>query len=147
MRKLQKEEKLRRGTFDKSKIRVPLTFEPLTAIPDPLMNLEPDEMQYFKLCADVMLSNGTLTSADVPGITRAARMYGIYLQALKEIKLHGSEQTTKTGFRTKSGAFTVFTECEKLLSNFERSQGMNLISRSRLPKPDPPKGKNKFEEI
>ena len=126
---------------------MPLTFEPLTSIPEPMMTLEPDEMEYFRHCSEIMISNHTLTSADVPGLSRAAHWYGIYKKMLQEIKLHGAEQTTKTGFVTKSGAFTVAVDCEKQLSSFERSQGLNLVSRSKLPKVDPPKGKNKFDAL
>lgn len=146
MKKLTIAEKKRRGTFDRSKIRTPLTFKPLTEIPEPMTELDPGERGYFDLCAEVMISNGTLTSADVPGMERAAKMWGIYQKALGEVKKLGCYQTTKNGYTAKNGPFQVLCEAEKLLTSWERSQGLTIVSRSKLPPPTPPQKPNPFDE-
>lgn len=111
------------------------------------MDLEPDELQYFNLCAEVMISNNTLTSADIPSLTRASKMYGVYQQAMKDIEVHGCYQVTQSGYTAKNGYFQVLTDAEKMLSSFEKCQGLNLVSRSKLPPIEPPKKKNPFDGI
>jgi len=147
MKKLTEKEKKIRGTFEASKIRTPLTFEPLTKIPEPMMKLGPIEMEYFQHCAEIMISNHTLTSADVPGLSRAANIYRIYRQAIEDINVHGCYQVTQSGYTAKNGYFQVLTDAEKHLTSFERSQGLNLVSRSKLPPPPPAPEKNPFDEI
>jgi len=128
-----KERKTRQGTFRQDRNKKLHTLQPLTFIPKPLMDLNKYEHEYYNLCCEILLSNGTLTAADILGISRAAKTYGIYQKALEELANHGSYQTTKSGYTTKSGPFVVVADCEKLLTTFERSQGLNLISRSKLP--------------
>ncbi|MFZ4521474.1 MAG: P27 family phage terminase small subunit [Bacteroidales bacterium] len=147
MKRLTKAEKLIRGTFDPSKIRPVLTSNPLLAIPDPMTKLSSVEMEYYRLCAEIMISNHTLTSADIPGLTRAAAMFAIFEQAKQDIAIHGCYQTTQSGYTAKNGYFQVLCDAEKMLTSFERGQGLNLVSRSKLPPPPDPKIPNSFDDI
>jgi len=147
MKKLSIQEKKLRGTFDPSKVRKLATFDLLTEIPEPTQDLAPDELAYFRACCEAMISNHTLSGAYIPGISRAARMYGIYLQALKDIQVHGCYQTTQSGYTAKNGYFQVLTDAEKSLTAFERSNGLNLASFSKLPEQPAPKKSNPFDEI
>ena len=141
------QEKQKQGTYRKSRESVPLTFQPLTEIPNPFFELSDVELKYFNLCCQVLISNNTLTIADTMGISRAARTYGIYLKALQDIEKFGSQQTTSTGYTTKSGAWVVAADCEKILTGFEKSQGLNLVSRSKLPPAPKAECWSEFDEI
>jgi phage terminase small subunit len=147
MKRLTKAEKMIRGTFEASKIKKPLNFLPLETVPEPMMKLHPVEMEYYQLCAECMVGNNTLTSADLPGLTRAAKMYGIFQQALKDIEKNGCYQVAKSGYNSPNAYFMVLINSEKMLTAWERSQGLNLVSRSKLPEPPPPPEINPFDEF
>jgi hypothetical protein len=85
MKKLTIAEKRIRGTLDQSKIKKPMTFEPLDEIPAPMTRLGAVEMRYYNLVAEILVNSKTLTMAEVPGMTRAAEFYGIFQKAKKEI--------------------------------------------------------------
>jgi len=147
MKKLTKQEKINRGTYDPSKERQTLTFAPLKRMPNPTMDLNEIELQYFHNVCRAMLSNKTLTGADVPCITRACKMYSLYCRSLEDVNKFGAYQTTATGYTAKSGYFQVLIDTEKALQAFERSMGLNILSRSKLPTPAPEIRKNAFDKL
>ena len=146
MKRLTVKEKKIRGTYRPSEIHQPVTHEPLTKIPEPMMNLSPDGMRYFTNCCETMLSGRTLTAAEIPAICRAAKLYESYLKAVEAVEIHGTWQTTATGFTTRTGCFQVMCDCEKGLASFERNLGLTTVSRSKLPPAPEPKKKNPFDE-
>lgn len=147
MKKLSKSEKQRRGTYDPSKERQLYTFSPLTTIPAPTIELTPAELAYFNQCCEAMISSRTLTGAYIPGISRAAKMYGHYLMASEQVAVHGTIQTTQSGYTAKNGYFQVLCDCEKNLASFEKSMGLNIVSQSKLPPPSPVECYTLIDEI
>lgn len=137
MQKLLKIEKIRRGTFESCKIRKTLSFAPLTTMPKPPDNLTDVGVKYFSDVCSSMISDRTLTSAYVPGIERAAKWYEIFVTSQREVEEKGGYQVTKTGYTAKSAAFQILCDTEKILSAFERSNGLNLFGHSKLPEAPP----------
>jgi len=142
-----KQQKITAGTHRPNREKKISVSQRLTFIPKPMMELTGDEYKYYDLCCSVLLHNGTLTPGDIPGISRASKTFQIYLEALKEVSKSGASQRTKSGFTSKSGAFLVVADCEKLLQNFEKSQGLNLLSRMKLPEPKQGKFYTEIDEL
>jgi phage terminase small subunit len=147
MKKLTIQEKKRRGTYERCKERKSLSFDALNQVPEPLMELSKVEQSYFDLCANAMIHERTLTGAFIPALTRAASTYGIYCQALEGIKQHGAYQVTQGGYSTKNGYSVVLNDCEKSLAAFERSMGLCLVSKSKLPPAPEIKRYGPFDEL
>ena len=106
-------------------------------MPTPPSDLTEIGVKYFNDCCESMISDRTLTSAYVPGIERAARWYEIFVTSQREVQEKGGYQVTKTGYTAKSAAFQILCDTEKILSAFERSNGLNLFGHSKLPEAPP----------
>lgn len=145
MRKTTKKEKILAGTFQPCRDKVLVTTDPLTEIPDPDYELDPVELTYFTRCASLLIAAGTLTDGDVPGMTRASSWFGIWQNCLADIRQHGAWQTTNSGWSAKTAAFQAANDAEKNLTAWERSQGLNLTSRAKLPPPPEPKQVNPID--
>ena len=147
MRKLTKERKMMQGTYDRSKEKPVMTMDPLTEIPEPMYPLNEVEAGYFNHCAGIMLQNKTLTASDIPGLTRASSWYGIYTKALEDVAVHGCYTVSSNGYSAKSGYLTVLAQAQSILDSWERSQGLNLVSRSKIPPPPPAQLPDPFANI
>lgn len=146
MIKLTTEEKKKRGTLAKSRERDILSFDPLSAVPEPAFTLDEIGIQYFTRFCNILLSNKTLTIADIPIITRAAKWFVIFTIAEHEVTKVGSWQKTKTGYTQKTGAFTVMADADDRVMKIEALYGMNLTARTKINLPKTEK-KNPFDEI
>jgi P27 family predicted phage terminase small subunit len=124
-----------------------LVIEPLEKRPEPMHKLDPVALVYFNHCADLLIASKVLTAADVPGMTRAATWYSIFCKALEDVERDGPVQITSTGYGAKSANYSVMTESERILSTWERSVGLNVAGRSKLPPPPAKKDKNPFDEL
>ena len=78
---LSVKEKIKRGTLEKSKVSEKLSYDSLNEVPDPLEELDQKSSRYYYYICEVLLSSGLLTSADIPAITQAAILYGIFSDA------------------------------------------------------------------
>ena len=134
------------GTLQKCRVKNNPTYEPLTEIPAPSFDLNDFGMDYFAQFCNILLSNKTLTMADIPGITRNARMFELYKEADDGVRKDGAVQVTKTGYTAKTGYFVTMTDAMDRIEKFEALYGMNLASRLKMNLPKPAK-KNAFEEI
>lgn len=148
MKKLTTEEKIKRGTLVKHREQVNhFTTQPLITRPEPMHPLGEIERRYYDFCADLLIGANVLTMADVPGLTRAATWYKTYCDALEQVTKYGAIQETSTGYTTKTGAYSVLTESERILSTWERSVGLNVAGRAKLPPPPQPVKSNPFDEL
>lgn len=146
MQKTTIEEKTKRGTLRPDRVRK-MSFPPLREVPNPTFELSPVELKYFRDCCASMIEDGTLAEAFLPAITRASRMYGIYEESCRDVEKYGMVQKTSTGYTQKSGYFTVMTDAFQILLNFEKSMGLNLVTKSRLPDMRKPEEPNPFDTI
>jgi len=146
MNELTNKEKLQRGTLKKSRVKSCLSYEPLKKVPRPAFGLSHIGMDYFSKFCKILISIESLTMADVPGITRAARWYEIYKEAENDIIVHGSVQVTSTGYTQQTGYFSVMEKAEDRILKFEALYGMNLTARTKINLPKPEK-KNPFDDI
>lgn len=146
MRKLSTSEKVSRGTLKKSREKANPTYDPLDHVPQPSFELNKDGREYFRQFCRILLSKNMLTSADIPGITRAARWYELYKQADESVSEKGAVQVTATGYTQQTGYFTVMEKSEDRLIKFEALYGMNLTSRMKINLPKPEK-KNEFSDV
>lgn len=145
MKKLSNTEKEKRGTLRKSRIKETLSYLPLTKVPTPAFTLNKYGLDYFKRFCSILLSNKSLTIADIPIITRASKYYEIFIEADNGVKKYGAVQTTKTGYTAKNGYFVTMTDAEKRLTEIEALYGMNLTARIKINIPKEEK-KNRAEE-
>jgi P27 family predicted phage terminase small subunit len=146
MRKISDEEKVKQGTIKKSRIKQELNYDPLGSIPAPAFKLNKDGVEFYERFCSILISNRTLTVADIPGITRAARWFEMYKDADKHILKEGPVQTTSTGYTQQTGWFTVMEKTEDRILKFEALYGMNLTARTKINLPKPEK-KNDFDGI
>ena len=146
MNKKTTEQKKIQGTLKKSREKSELNYEPLTSIPAPSFDLNVDGQTYFDQFCGILISNSTLTAADVPGITRAARWFELYKEADANVLARGSVQVTSTGYTQQTGYFTVMEKSEDRLIKFEALYGMNLTARTKINIPKP-KEKNPFDDV
>jgi phage terminase small subunit len=119
----------------------------LQDIPSPSYQLNETELAYFAEAAELLIMAGTLTAADVPGMTRAASWFGIWKRCLAEIEVTGIWQTTKSGYTAKSAPFQAGMDAEKSLTSWEKSVGLNISGRAKLPPPPPVKEHNPFDDL
>ena len=120
------------GTLRKHRQTQVLNFDSLTEVPDPLEGLLEDAQRYYNFICGVLISNGSLTIADIPAITQAAKLYGIFSLASAKVDEGGWEQTAKTGFRAKSADYVVMTDAYKNIKYFENLYGFNLSARGKI---------------
>jgi len=130
--RLTQEQKFQRGTLQKCRIKDSLTYEPLNELPAPAFELNEKGRDYFNRFCTILLSNKTLTIADIPIITRASKYYEIFIEANEGVKEYGAVQTTKTGYTAKNGYFVTMTDAEKRITEIEALYGMNLTARIRI---------------
>lgn len=135
------------GTLRPDRDRTPLTCEPLNEVPQPFAPLSDTGKRYFQAVCEVLLSNGTLTAADLPAITRAAEIYEFYVDAKKAVRELGAWTTTQSGYTSKSAPWQVMTDAEKALASFERSFGLTLAARAKLPPAPVKEGPNPFDQF
>jgi len=140
------EQKQKQGTLKKSREKAILTYDPLIKVPSPTFKLTTIGRSYFTRFCQILISNKTLTVADIPLITRTARWYEIYKQSDKDVAEHGAVQITSTGYTQKSGYLTVMTDAEDRIVKSENLYGMNLSARTKINLPKTEK-KNPFDEI
>ena len=146
MRKKTPEVKRLQGTLKISREKSELTYEPLTSVPAPSFNLTKPGQIYFDQFCEILISNKTLTVADVPIITRCARWFEIYKEADDLVMVHGASQVTTTGYTQKSGYFTVMADADDRVTKIEALYGMNLTARTKIGLPKQKK-ENPFDEI
>lgn len=139
-------EKIKRGTNQRCRMTNELSYAPLTEVPAPSFALNAHGKTYFRNFCMILLSNQTLTAADIPGITRAARWFELYCEADEVVREKGPVQVTSTGYTQQTGYYTVMEKAEDRIIKFEGLYGMNLTSRTKINVP-PAKKKNEFEEI
>jgi P27 family predicted phage terminase small subunit len=132
-----KQQKIITGTFRKDRVKVGLTFAPLKEIPEPFEPLKEHGAKYFRAVCECLISNKTLTAADIPAVSRAAQQYAMYCCAVDGIRKHGAFQETKSGYTAKNAYFQILQDCEKVLQGFERAYGLTLSSRLKFDLPDP----------
>lgn len=135
------------GTYREDRQKYLESVNPLQDIPEPSYPLNETELQYFNEVAELLIIQGTLTAADIPGTTRAASWYGIWQTCLEEVEKRGIWQTTQSGYTAKTAAFQSMLDAEKFLSAWERSVGLNISGRAKLPPAPIPKEKNPFDEF
>ena len=135
------------GTLKISREKSELTYDPLTSIPAPAFKLSDEGLKYFERFCEILISNKTLTIADVPVISRAARWFEIYTEADINVRLHGASQVTSTGYTQKSGYFTVMADADDRVTKIEALYGMNLTARTKINIPKPDKGNNPIDDI
>jgi P27 family predicted phage terminase small subunit len=140
------EEKKKKGTIRKDRIATLLSYDPLVKIPKPAFTLNKDGRKYFNRFCQILLSNKTLTIADVPIITRAARYFEIFSEANENVLEKGAVQKTKTGYTAKNGYFVTMTDAEKRVTDIEALYGMNLSARMKINIPKPEK-ENPFKNV
>ncbi|MCX6252779.1 MAG: P27 family phage terminase small subunit [Bacteroidetes bacterium] len=146
MKKTTNNEKLIKGTLQKCRVKENLSYDPLNEIPKPEFDLNADGKEYFESFCSILLSNRTLTDADIPIITRAARYYELYKEADKGIKVNGAVQITQSGYSAKTGHFVAMLDAEKRITEIEALYGMNLTARGKINIPKTEK-KNAFDLI
>ena len=128
-----KEEKEASGTLQKCReVDHPLTFNALVRVPSPPEYLEGYAVEFFTYYAGVLLSVKMLTASDMLELEGASIAYGEMRNAYDEIKRSGSIQTTSTGYKQKSAAWTVFSDARKILGEFSNKYGLNVVSRQRI---------------
>ena len=126
------EQKIMQGTLRKSRIKRTLNFTPLNFIPKPLEELDKAGMQYYKYVCELLLSNKTLTSADIGAVTMAGKFYSVFSLAAENVKIHGYYQKTQSGYTSKNAHFQTMMDSNKALKEFESLYGLNLSSRLKL---------------
>ena len=132
-----KQQKIITGTFRQDRVKTGLTFEPLSEIPEPFEVLREHGAKYFRAVCECLISNKTLTAADIPAVTRAAQQYAMYCGAVDGIRKNGAYQETKSGYTAKNAYFQILQDCEKVLQGFERAYGLTLSSRLKFDLPEP----------
>ena len=140
------EEKKIKKTARKDREIYSLSYDPISEVPEPAFDLNADGQKYFGRFCQILLSNKTLTIADIPIITRAAMYYEIFSDARDSVRINGATQITKTGYTAKNGYFVTMTDAEKRVTEIEALYGMNLTARTKINLPKPEK-KNAFDEI
>lgn len=139
-------EKAKQGTLRKSREREALNYEPLEVIPEPLKKLDDTAMVYFNFICEILLSNKTLTNADVPAVSNAAKYYSIFDKASDMVETEGYCQTTQSGYTAKNAHFQVMNDARKAIMDFENLYGFNLASRGRINIPKT-KEKGKLDKL
>jgi len=125
-------QKMMQGTLKKSRIKNTINFTPLAFIPKPLEELDKVGRQYYDYVCELLLSNKTLTSADIGALTMAAKIYSVFSLAAENVKIHGYFQKTPRGYTSKNAHFQTMMDSNKALKEFESLYGLNLSSRLKL---------------
>lgn len=120
------------GTLQPCREKNLIDFEPVFEIPEPLSKLDQPGQEFFEYVCSLLISNKQLTTADLPAITRAAGIWEIFIQAKAACSKHGYYQETKTGYQAKNVHWQVLTDAEKILTGFEKSFGLTVLSRSKI---------------
>ena len=126
------QQKMLSGTLQKCRMKNPVEYEPLKEIPDPLSKLDNPGKEFFEYVCSLLISNKQLTTADIPAITRAAGIWEIFMQAKSNCSKYGYFQETKSGYSAKNAHIQALVDCEKILTAFEKSYGLTLLSRSKI---------------
>ena len=109
-----------------------LNYNPIRSIPEPLEDLKPNARYYYNYICQVLISNKSLTAADVPAITQAAILYGIFSDASAMITKEGYFQMTQSGYTAKNAHMQVMNDAYKSIKFFENLYGFNLASRGKI---------------
>ncbi len=120
------------GTIQPCREKNPIDFEPVLEVPEPLSKLDKPGKEFFEYVCSLLISNKQLTTADLPAITRAAGIWEIFMQAKSACQEHGYYQETKSGYTAKNAHWQVLTDAEKILTGFEKSFGLTVLSRSKI---------------
>lgn len=120
------------GTLQKCRMKNPVEYEPVKEIPEPLSKLDKPGSEFFEFVCSLLISNKQLSTADIPAITRAASVWGIFMEAKENCSKYGYFQETKSGYTAKNAHIQALVDCEKILTAFEKSYGLTLLSRSKI---------------
>jgi len=120
------------GTSQPCREKNLIDFEPLFEVPESLSKLDKPGQEFFKYVCSLLISNKQLTTGDIPAISRAAGIWEIFVQAKTACSKHGYYQETKSGYTAKNAHFQVLVDAEKILTGFEKSFGLTVLSRSKI---------------
>ena len=120
------------GTLQPCREKKLLDFEAFFEVTEPLSKLDKPGREFFEYVCSLLISNKQLTTADLPAITRAAGIWEIFIQAQLACQKNGYYQETKSGYTAKNAHWQVLTDAEKLLTGFEKSFGLTILSRSKI---------------
>lgn len=140
-------QKMISGTYRPDREPSGMTFEPLQSVPAPFENLSQTSQRYYQNVCSCLLSNQTLTAADIPIVTRAAQIFGQWCDAMGDIEKNGTIQRTQSGYTAKTAAFTIAIDCDKQLTSFEKSYGLNLSARQKMDIPIQKDEVNPIDEL
>ena len=109
-----------------------LSFTPLSGIPTPIQNLNAAARNYFEFICGILLSQGMLTAADIPYITRISRYCALHDEMEEKIVENGAVYESESGYSQISGYFSVSEKCHKHITEFESKYGFDPVSRQRI---------------
>ena len=125
-------EKIITGTLQRVRITDKLSYDSLNDVPDPLEELDKKSSRYYYYICEVLLSSGLLTSADIPAITQAAILYGIFSDAYTELKEKGYYYETTSGYTGKNAHLQAMNDSYKNVKQFENLYGFNVSARGKI---------------
>lgn len=114
----------------------PLTFEPLTVIPEPQYKINGEAKKYYEYVCNLLISNNVLTAAHIPDLTLAAYWWGIMTEARDNIESDGYTQMTQSGYTQITSHITVFEKATKMLQSFSDKYGLNLTASQKIKMPE-----------
>ena len=128
--------KKQRGTLNVTRAKdKKLSFDALSNIPSPIRNLNDDARNYFEFICSILLSQGMLTAADIPYITRISRYCALHDEMEQMIDKNGAVYQAESGYTQISGYFSVSEKCHKHITDFESKYGFDPLSRQRIVAP------------
>jgi len=132
-----KAEKIASGTLQKCReVGNALEFRPISSVDVPDY-LEGYAVEFFEYYSRLMASVGLLTPADMLELEKASIAYSMMREAYDDLKENGSMQVTRSGYTQKTAAFTVYSDANKILSDFSNRYGLNVVSRERITMSEP----------
>ena len=125
------------GTLQKCRVNDhPLTFEPLSAVPMPVRELDAEGLRFFRIVCELMISKRLLTPAFLLDITQAAKNYSYLIKIEKALDEDDLFQVSESGWKQTHTGMKAYSDLQKSLNEFYNRYGLNLTASQKIEMPE-----------